>query len=657
MKKNNLIATVFAMAALSASAITPQPSSISFIENAKPLKLGKETTVRIIGAESSDSIRLAEYMSAHDFTVVPTKKKAQVSLSIDQQLGHEAYNLHVNNKGVSISASSGAGLFYGIQTLMDLRDDYSKSIPALSISDSPRFAYRGMMLDISRHPRDKEFILKQIRAMERLNLNRLHLHLTDAAGWRIESEKYPRLNTVASWRPEETWKEWNAGGNLYGGTHGGFLTKEELKEIVDYAADRYITVIPEVEMPSHSEEVFAAYPMLSCTHTDKGCSNFCAGSEATFEFIQELLDEVLEIFPSEYIHIGGDEAPKGQWTECDACRKRMADEGLASPEHLQSYFIRRIQDYLSSKGRKAIVWDDALEGDGPSESAVIMSWRGTEPSSVSLPVILSPGRYCYLDSYQDAPSTQPEAIGGYTSLSTLYDYDPDPAAVGFQGNLWCEYIPTDSHAEYMLYPRMLAVAETAWTPAERKNADDFRRRAISESERMRTEGFTVFDLNTEVGNRPEAQTPVDHLAKGKKVTYLSPYWKNYPAGGDSTLVDGLRGGWNYSDRLWQGFLSADSDERVAVLIDLGAETPIQEISATFMQICGPDVWFPEHVTIYAGNDPDDLTELTSINHTQIADTEVSFRDFGWKGSATARYVRYRATAAKGVIFIDEIIVR
>ncbi|MDE5959213.1 MAG: family 20 glycosylhydrolase, partial [Muribaculaceae bacterium] len=242
-------------------------------------------------------------------------------------------------------------------------------------------------------------------------------------------------------------------------------------------------------------------------------------------------------------------------------------------------------------------------------------------------------------------------------IEFVYRYEPDTAAVGLQGNLWCEYIPSDSHAEYMLYPRMLAIAENAWTEPRRKDYADFRQRALKESERMRSEGFTVFDLTTEKGNRPEALEPVEHLARGCEVTYLQPYWQNYPASGPQTLVDGVCGGWNYSDRLWQGFAQS-TPERVDVIIDLGVEKPVSSVGATFMQICQPDVWMPERVEIYAGNDPENLVMLREIDRVRTPDTAVSFETFGWEGNVTARYVRYRATAPSGgVLFTDEIVVK
>lgn len=654
-------ALLCSLTAFTAPAITPKPAVQRPLQGAA-LDLGKTPTAAIMaGFSAADSTRLASYLTDHGFSVTARASRARVIIKSDSTTvpGSEAYTLTVKRPSAVITGADAAGAFYGIQALMDLMDEHGHRIPAQHIADAPRYGYRGMMLDVSRHPRSAEFILKQIRAMERLNLNRLHLHLTDAAGWRIESTRYPRLNTVASWRPEATWKEWSAAGANYGGSNGGYLTKEELRHIVDYAADRFITVIPEVELPSHSEEVLAAYPLLACTHTEKGCTNFCAGSEATFEFLTSVLDEVMDIFPSEYIHIGGDEAPKGQWQNCPACQERMRQENLPSADHLQSWMIRRIERHLAKHGRKAIVWDDAMEGDGPSATATVMSWKGTSPADVANPVILTPGRWCYLDAYQDAPHTQPEAIGGYTPLDSLYSaFTPHPAAAGVQGNLWCEYIPTDSHAEYMLYPRMIAIAEHAWTAPEAKDSTTgFRSRALAESHRMAAEGYGVFPLESETGNRPDAAAPMRHLAAGKPVTYLQPYWHRYPSGGPTALTDGVCGGWNYNDGLWQGFMQADSPERLDVLIDLGSDTPVSAIEASFMQLVGCDVFFPDSVSISAGPAPDALTELRVISTPRDAGSPDNFRLYGWTGSVTARYVRYRATAASGVLFTDEIIVK
>lgn len=640
-----------ASAAVQASVITPVPASVTPQEG-KPFVFTPRTGIRISGVESADSLRL---LSASGLTAA---RKGAVSLTVDPALGAEAYTLSVTNKGINIAGGDAAGLFYGLQTLRDLRDD-SDTVPAQVITDSPYLAYRGVMLDISRHWRDKDFILKQIDAMARLNLNRLHLHLTDAAGWRIQIDRYPQLTEVAAFRPQAIWKDWSEAGMQWGGEYGGYLTKEDVAEIVKYAADHYITVIPEIEMPSHSEEVLYAYPLLSCTHSPRGCSNYCASSEAAYEFLCNVLDEIVEMFPSEYIHIGGDEAPKDQWTKCPDCQALMEAEGLENSDYLQSRFMRRIEEHLATKGRKAIMWDDALEGDGPTDSAMILSWRGAVPSDrPQSRMVMSPGRPYYLDAYQDAPHSQPEAIGGYVPLNVVYEYDAPAGAYGVQGNVWCEYIPTAGHFEYMLYPRLFAIAETGWSQPERKDWADFRARAEQLAARMRSNGYNTFDITTEVGNRPGADAPVEHLAVGKPVKYVQPFWKSYPAGGDTALVDGVIGSWTYSDQRWQGF-ATDTDERMDVIIDLGEPMPIHEVTATFMQLCGPWVWMPEHVIISASTDGENFTTLAEHFHTQVRDWELSLRPFGWESAegVTARYVRYRATANHGILFTDEIIVR
>jgi hexosaminidase len=395
----------------------------------------------------------------------------------------ESYTLSVTPQQILIRATSGAGLFYGMQTLLQLAQPSgagSYSIASVEIEDTPRFAYRGLMLDVSRHFSTKEFIKKQIDALAYYKINRLHLHLTDAAGWRLEIKKYPLLTEFAAWRTDPTWKQWWNGGRKYlrfdaSGAHGGYYTQDDIREILQYARQHYITVIPEIEMPSHSEEVLAAYPQLSCSGEPYKNSDFCIGNEETFTFLENVLTEVMALFPSEYIHIGGDEAGKSAWKTCPKCQKRMKDEHLANVDELQSYLIHRIEKFLNAHGRHLLGWDEILQG-GIAPNATVMSWRGEEGGIAAVTsghrAIMTPGAYCYLDSYQDAPYSQPEAIGGYLPLKKVYAYNPVPASLtaeqaklvyGVQGNLWVEYIPTPEHVEYMIYPRILALAETAWS--------------------------------------------------------------------------------------------------------------------------------------------------------------------------------------------------
>ena len=589
----------------------------------------------------------------------------------------ESYTLSVTPQQILIRATSGAGLFYGLQTLLQLAQPSgagSYSIASVEIEDTPRFAYRGLMLDVSRHFSTKEFIKKQIDALAYYKINRLHLHLTDAAGWRLEIKKYPLLTEFAAWRTDPTWKQWWNGGRKYvrfdaPGAYGGYYTQDDIREILEYARQHYITVIPEIEMPSHSEEVLAAYPQLSCSGEPYKNSDFCVGNEETFMFLENVLTEVMELFPSEYIHIGGDEAGKSAWKTCPKCQKRMKDEHLANVDELQSYLIHRIEKLLNNHGRHLLGWDEILQG-GIAPNATVMSWRGEEGGIAAVTsghrAIMTPGAYCYLDSYQDAPYSQPEAIGGYLPLKKVYSYNPVPASLtaeqaklvyGVQGNLWVEYIPTPEHVEYMIYPRILALAETAWSAPERKSWPDFHTRALSAVADLQAKGYHPFDLKKEIGSRPESLQSVSHLALGKKVIYNSPYSSHYPAQGNTALTDGIRGDWTYGDGSWQGFIS---DNRLDVTIDMEKETSIHSVTAAFMQVVGAEVFLPETVVISISDDGTHFTELRKQHFEVSKETPIRFTDISWQGEAKGRYVRYQAQAGSefgGWIFTDEIIVK
>lgn len=589
----------------------------------------------------------------------------------------ESYTLSVTPQQILIRATSGAGLFYGLQTLLQLAQPSgagSYSIASVEIEDTPRFAYRGLMLDVSRHFSTKEFIKKQIDALAYYKINRLHLHLTDAAGWRLEIKKYPLLTEFAAWRTDPTWKQWWNGGRKYvrfdaPGAYGGYYTQDDIREILEYARQHYITVIPEIEMPSHSEEVLAAYPQLSCSGEPYKNSDFCVGNEETFTFLENVLTEVMELFPSEYIHIGGDEAGKSAWKSCPKCQKRMTDGHLANVDELQSYLIHRIEKFLNNHGRHLLGWDEILQG-GIAPNATVMSWRGEEGGIAAVTsghrAIMTPGAYCYLDSYQDAPYSQPEAIGGYLPLKKVYSYNPVPASLtaeqaklvyGVQGNLWVEYIPTPEHVEYMIYPRILALAETAWSAPERKSWPDFHTRALSAVADLQAKGYHPFDLKKEIGSRPESLQSVSHLALGKKVIYNSPYSSHYPAQGNTALTDGIRGDWTYGDGSWQGFIS---DNRLDVTIDMEKETSIHSVTAAFMQVVGAEVFLPETVVISISDDGTHFTELRKQHFEVSKETPIRFTDISWQGEAKGRYVRYQAQAGSefgGWIFTDEIIVK
>ena len=588
----------------------------------------------------------------------------------------ESYALSVSPRRIEVRATSGAGLFYGLQTLLQLSvpAEGGYAIPVVEIEDSPRFAYRGFMLDVSRHFFSKDFVKKQIDALSYYKINRLHLHLTDAAGWRIEIKRYPLLTEMAAWRTGRNWKNWWNGDRKYlhqgdPNAYGGFYTQDDIREIVEYARMHHITVIPEIEMPAHSEEVLAAYPQLSCSGEPYKNADFCVGNEETFTFLENVLTEVMELFPSEYIHVGGDEAGKAAWKTCPKCQKRMQEEGIADVNGLQSYLIHRVDSFLNAHGRKLLGWDEILQG-GLSPNATVMSWRGEEGGIAAIKsghqAVMTPGTCCYIDFYQDAPYSQPEAIGGYTPLHKVYSYDPVPQSLtpeesqrvyGVQANLWTEYIPTPEHVEYMMYPRLLALAEVAWSAPERKSWDSFHARALKAVEYLQAKGYHTFDLKNEIGSRPEAAQPTMHLARGKKVTYNAPYNKAYPAQGETSLTDGVRGDWTYSDGAWQGFISRN---RLDVTVDLEQETDIHSVSADFMQVVGAEVYLPESVVISVSTDGENFVELKRTESKVDREKPILFETVAWQGEAKARYVRYQARAGAtfgGWVFTDEIVVK
>ena len=660
--------------------LIPQPQVCELHSGVYSFSAGEAFYTNLSGDERDD---LAAVLASSPFRLVASDDAGaafhfEVVASLPGISSDEGYTLAVGADGVRAEATTPAGLFYAFQSLLQMAEadgaDEAFVLPRVNVNDYPRFSYRGLHLDVSRHFRSKEFVMKQLDAMARYKLNRFHWHLTDGAGWRLEIKRYPQLTEQTAYRPYPNWKAWWKGDRRYclkddAGAEGGYYTQEDVREILEHARKLHITVIPEIEMPGHSEEVLAVFPQLSCSGKPYQNGELCIGNDETFTFLENVLLEVMDLFPSEYIHIGGDEAAKRSWEKCPKCQARIRKEGLKDEKELQSYLIHRIEKFLNDHGRKLIGWDEILEG-GLAPSATVMSWRGEQggitAAKAEHDVIMTPGEFCYLDAYQDAPVSQPEAIGGYLTLEKVYSYDPVPAELtdaqkpfikGVQANVWTEYIPTEEHAEYMIYPRLLALSEVAWTQPDRKDWPRFREAALKEVKWLQSQGYHPFDLSKEVGERPESLQPVEHLGLHCPVKYAQPWSSAYPASGDSTLTDGVRGGWTYGDRRWQGFLCKDVD----VTIDLGKVTDVKLVEADFLQLRGPEVWLPKEVVISFSEDGQHFTEMKRIaTDVPVTEERLTFRNYRWEGQEKARYVHFQGLLNRevmGWMFTDEIVIK
>lgn len=653
------------------------------------------------------------------------------------------YELSSRKGSITLQAKDKVGMFYGIQSFLQLlppevlagtqKGELNKiSIPRIMINDYPRFAYRGMHLDVSRHFFPKEFILKFIDLMAYYKFNTFHWHLTDDNGWRLEIDKYPLLTEVSAWRADHEDESWRTRSQQKKGekaTYGGFYTKEDVREVLAYAKERFITVIPEIEMPGHTSEVFAAYPELSCSgeklsvQTGSYWPNtdiFCAGKEETFEFIENVLDEVCELFPSEYIHIGGDEAFKEAWENCPLCQTRIRNEGLKDEHGLQSYFIKRIEKYLNAKGKKLIGWDEILEG-GLAPEATVMSWRGMQggidAAKQGHDVVMTPTSHCYFDYYQANPEFEPEAIGGFTTLKKVYSFEPIPDdlseeeakhILGAQGNIWTEYISTPAHAEYMSIPRMLALAEVAWTPAEKKSWRHFNKRlqhhfkyfdlkginyskgsyAIEFSPEIDTLAGYKVNLTSEQykakihytidGTDPDtsslvyedpihvrenlifkagvfeegilketlsSQGIIYHEGLGKKVEFENDFESPYNSNPDFKILDGLDGGSSHRNGKWLGL----REDNIIATVDLGKVLPIHELNSGYFQRYASWIFLPSSVEYYISNDGKIFERLANVkSDISINDKSSQRKDFYYQleEMKMARYVKVIAKNIK-----------
>lgn len=657
------------------------------------------------------------------------------------ELGQEGYILSISPQSVILKANTSRGLFYAVQTLRQLFSAEFESsyptgtpggwtIPCIDIVDKPRFNWRGMMLDVSRHFLSKKFILDYLDYLAMYKFNIFHLHLTDDQGWRIEIKKYPKLTSVGAWRADRMGQPWwyrLPQEEDEEATYGGYFTQEDIKEIIKYAGSRFITVIPEIEMPGHSRAALAAYPQYSCsgkqfpvsTGGELNNNTFCAGNESTFQFLEDVLAEIAELFPAEYIHIGGDECNKTAWRRCRKCQKRMKEEGLKDVDELQSYFIKRVESILRSKNKKMIGWDEILEG-GLAPNAVVMSWRGMDGGIAAAlsghDVIMAPNTHTYFDLYQGEPELEPETYS-FLPLSRVYEFDPIPDILTLQdkkhilgghGCLWTEFVTDREHAEYMTFPRLLALSEVIWTPPRIKQWTGFIGRMETHFSRLEAKGIgysqsaynvsflpyhklgdpeLLIFLSSEINNHPirftlDGTEPGDHskiylhplklkgdvdikaavfndgkrfgktskqkvsFHKGltKHVTLKYPFHRTIGNGWTGALTDGMHAEPNLSDSDWRAIRRYDLE----AVIDLEKTITINHLSATFLQNIDYRIFIPEWVEYSISTSGRRYEELVKLRHDIPQKQEGEFiHEFSYYGeSVRARYVRIRAKNLK-----------
>ncbi len=735
-----LLALIPSMVMAQQSVIIPQPVSLQFtsgnfiIDNSTSLKFNK-TDKTLQEAASFFKSAIKDISGIQLAENIIKNKLIELKLINNSELSDEGYLIQITPTSIEIAANKKAGIIYGMQSLFQtlpaIRTNATLSIPCMNVKDYPRFKWRGMHLDVSRHFFGPEVIKGYIDLMASYKMNTFHWHLVDDQGWRIEIKKYPMLTKTGAWRVDENDKIWSSRPQAKEGetaNYGGYYTQEQIKDIIKYAADRNVTIVPEIEMPGHVASAIASYPALSCTQQPQlsltggnytnMSSNYCAGNDSVFTFLQNVLTEVIDLFPSKYIHIGGDEVDKNPWKKCARCQARIKAEGLKNEDELQSYFIKRIENFVVSKNRKMIGWDEILEG-GLAPEAAVMSWRGEaggiEAAKMNHNVVMTPGNPLYFDHYQAGPEGEPIAIGGMNTLRKVYDYDPIPKelneaqakfVLGAQANLWTEYITTAEQVEYMVLPRMLALAEVVWSPKQNKNWQSFNERLQTQFKGFDQRGlhyskgnFTVnikpvsengklsvalstealngeiyyttdgsiptkestkyespFSITTSaiikaitvingniMGLKPAEQSFAMHQAIGKNVSYTNPVSSYYLADGPNSMTDGVRGTYAVG-KYWHGFSAKD----MIATIDLGEVKNIKSISLGCLQNYNDWIFMPSSVQFEISLDGKTFTTLQTVNNTiSTEDRNATIKDFTTTfAEQKTRFVRVTAKNTK-----------
>ena len=687
--------------------IIPKPNSQEVIPEI--FTLSNATSIQF----DSEISQVASYFQSYVKTIanidINTENDGNtIKFVIDKSIqNEEGYHLTIDENVITITSKGPKGAFYAVQSLIQLlpisTDANEIQIQGIRIEDSPRFVYRGMHLDVARHFFSIDFIKRYLDLMALLKMNTFHWHLTEDQGWRIEIKKYPKLQEIAAFRDETLIGHYSDQPHQFDGKrYGGYYTQEQIKEIVTYAAERQITVIPEIEMPGHSQAAIAAYPNLGCTGDSIKVATkwgifediYCP-TESTFEFLKDVIDEVVELFPGKYIHIGGDEAPKIRWKNCNHCQNLIKKEGLKDEHELQSYFITRMEKYINSKGKQIIGWDEILEG-GLAPNATVMSWRGTsgavEAAREHHNVILTPGSHCYFDHYQSDHENEPLAIGGFLPLEKVYSFEPIPKelteeestyVLGAQGNLWTEYITTAEKAEYMAFPRAVALSEVVWSKRNGKQYSEFVSRLEHFNKRLdamnvnyanhlyevkgilqttnsglqyelktttsKTIKFgldnsdfstiykkpipisqstiikaAVFDSGDQQLGNTFMQTINVHKGIRANISLNVPPHKSYNAGGKEALINGISGNnKRYGDSEWLGFSGND----VKITIEFDQPNKVNSIATRFHNGNGQWIYAPKEIQVQFDDEEAIFSAKTNPSELLVP---VHLDDFGDK---------------------------
>ncbi len=731
-----LVLGCFACNLTSEQAGTPQPNAYHVIPQPASLTAGegsyipkKRTTIAMDGLDDESKAVIMKFGDELQETIgIHFEQQGQgnaISFVHDRQVEQpEGYHLEITSDGILLKAGSAQGFFYGTQTLWQLlqnptTDEEAWQFPAVTIEDHPRFSYRGMHLDVARHFHDVNTVKDYLDQMAAHKMNYFHWHLTEDQGWRIEIKQYPKLTEVGAYRNGTLIGHYNDQPHQFDGErYGGYYTQEEVREIVAYAAERFITVVPEIELPGHAQAAIAAYPELGCTGDSLevwqlwGVSEnvFCP-TEATFTFLENVLEEVIDLFPGTYIHIGGDECPKTQWKESAFCQQLMQQENLADEHELQSYFIQRIERFLNERGRRIIGWDEILEG-GLAPNATVMSWRGIEggiaAAQAGHDVIMTPTSHCYFDYYQSEHPDEPLAIGGFLPLEKVYNYEPVPDVLseeeaqyilGTQANVWTEYIPTREKLDYMVFPRLCALAEVAWTAQGERDFADFSRRLTAHLPRLQRQGINaanhLYELQATIQpkegpvevswqtiaadaavhytlddsqpttaspqyessltitesatiraqafahgkaqGRPYQQHLTYHLAAGQQLALAVPPHEKYSGGGPGSLINGVIGSdERYGDAEWLGFEGQDAVATIAFTV----EKECSSVDLRFFKGEGQWIYLPSTIIISVSTDGETYSEVARTTDiatdSKIAALQLSFP------SIAARHLKVEA---------------